>query len=379
MPEYALKMKPKAECKYDLVGLGEMMLRFEPMPVGFTQANALGWITHLGGGEINSQINGAILGLDTASVTALPDHMLGIQVRNYMRGVGVDTQYIQMLPYDGVGRTGRLGLNFTTPGNTCRPNKVIYDRSNCMAGKAEVGDTPWEDIFAQGVRIFHTGGIYAAVSTETPNIMRRAMAAARAEDTEVSYDINLRDTMWAGLGGMEEAARLNQELVRDYVTILFGNEKDFKAMGIEADAPGDKYDVNDDSTFKSFAETLMGEFPNLKVIGRSMRNEMFPDRIDWGGFLCTRLEDGSLEFGKASPRMDIILVERTGGGDAFYLGSMMGYMDGKSTQEAAEYGAALSAIKMSNKGDTLHPGTTMTDLEAEVSAAKVGGSRRTQR
>lgn len=381
MVKYTMNIKAKGEAAYDLVGLGEMMVRFEPMPRGRTVADAEWFIRHIGGGELNPQVNYAILGGRTASVTSFPEHNgNAIFAYNQMRGKGVEMRYTVWVPYDQVGRKNRMGLNFTTPGDSARKNEVLYDRGHSAASRMKPGQVDWKEIFdKKGVRIFHTGGIFAALSESTPDVAEEAMEAATKYGTLVSYDINMRKHLWADIGGLDKAIEVNQRLVENYVNILFGNEKEFAALGIDVKLPTDvkKVDITDDTRFRTFAEALMKKYPNLHIIGRSMRNEYAPTLVDWGGMICVRTDNG-LEFEQATPRWKLVLVERTGGGDTFYLGNMMKFLDGKSAKEAVEFGAAAAALKMCNAGDIFSSDTTIEKIVNEIEAAK-GAARDTER
>jgi 2-dehydro-3-deoxygluconokinase len=374
-----LQLKPKEQSRYDMVSLGEVMLRLEPFPRGTTASDAISFIPWIGGGETNPILNAAILGYRTAAVTAFPDHDLARLAMAKMRQAGVDLSYVKVLPYDGLGQEHRLGLNFTTPGDGVRPNKVIYDRANATAGKLKQGDIPWTEIFSKGVRVFHTGGIYAGVSENAPLVMEEAMQAASQAGTCVTYDLNLRKKQWKNLA---QAVEVNKRLVSNYVTAIFGNEAEFKsALGVEAKLPEDvdKLDINDTRSFEIFAPALMHQYSNVQLVGRSMRNEKTSTLIDWGGMICVRNASGGFDFYKATPRFNLQLVERTGGGDSFYLGVMIGFMNGLFPQEAVEYGAALAAIKMSNAGDILTLSAKLEDIVKEIEAAKKQGARRTDR
>ncbi len=235
-----LHIKPAETCRWDAVSLGEVMLRLDPGDGRVATARTFqAWE---GGGEYNvARGLRRCFGLRTAIVTALADNPVGRLVEDLMNQGGVDQSYVRWVPYDGVGRAVRNGLNFTERGFGVRAALGCSDRGHTAIAQLRPGEIDWARIFGRdGARWFHTGGIFAALSTTAPDVAAEAMRAARAAGTIVSYDLNYRESLWKAIGGHSRAAAVNTELVKS-VDVLFGNEEDFHAaLGFEIEGVDDQ-------------------------------------------------------------------------------------------------------------------------------------------
>src|SRR5258705_3134632 len=230
-----LNIKPPGSCKYDLLALGEIMLRLDPGE-GRVRA-AREFKVWEGGGEYNvARGLRRVFGLKTAVCTAFADNDVGRLIEDFILQGGVDTEFIKWVPYDGVGRTVRNGLNFTERGFGVRGAVGIPDRGNTAASQLKPGDFDWDNIFGKlGVRWLHTGGIFAALSDSTPRLVLEAVQAAKKHGTIVSYDLNYRPSLWKSIGGHNRAQEVNKEIAR-HVDVMIGNEEDFTAsLGFHAE------------------------------------------------------------------------------------------------------------------------------------------------
>src|SRR5258705_5686409 len=228
-----LNIKPPGSCKYDLLALGEIMLRLDPGE-GRVRA-AREFKVWEGGGEYNvARGLRRVFGLKTALCTAFAQNEVGGLLEDLILQGGVDTEFIKWVPYDGVGRTVRNGLNFTERGFGVRGAVGIPDRGNTAASQLKPGDFDWEYIFGKlGVRWLHTGGIFAALSDTTPKLVIEAVQAAKKHGTVVSYDLNYRPSLWKSIGGQKRAQEVNREIAK-FVDVMLGNEEDFTAcLGLE--------------------------------------------------------------------------------------------------------------------------------------------------
>src|SRR5277367_5544448 len=223
-----LKLKPAEKCMWDLVSLGEVMLRLDPGDDRISTTRYFrAWE---GGGEYNvARGLRRCFGMDTAVVTALADNPVGRLVEDLMLQGGVSQKYVRWVPYDGIGRSVRNGLNFTERGFGVRAALGCSDRGHTAISQMKPGDVDWAQVFSQdGARWFHTGGIFCALSETTPLVAREAMEAAKRCGTIISYDLNYRPSLWKGIGGQAKAQEVNRDLA-PFIDVLFGNEEDFTA------------------------------------------------------------------------------------------------------------------------------------------------------
>ena len=264
----------------------------------------------------------------------------------------------------------RNGLNFTERGFGVRGALGVSDRGHTAASQLEPGEIDWDRLFGRnGVRWLHTGGIFAALSETTPEVVEEALLAARAHGTIVSYDLNYRPSLWKAIGGLERAREVNRRLAR-HVDVMIGNEEDFTAcLGLEVDGIDITLGELDTAPFRSMIEQASTEFPNLKVIATTLRAVRTATVNDWGAIAWSR-ETGFVE---ATPRPGLEILDRVGGGDSFASGLIYGLMERGDLQHATEYGAAHGALAMTTPGDT------STATLAEVQALVSGSGARVQR
>ncbi len=363
-----LKIKSAAECRYDQLSLGEVMLRLDPGEERIhTTRQFRVWE---GGGEYNvARGLRRCFGLRTGVVTAFADNPVGRLLEDLILQGGVDTSLIKWLPYDGIGRSVRNGLNFTERGFGVRGAVGCSDRGHTAASSLQAGEIDWELIFGQlGARWFHTGGIYAALSDTTAGVIQEAMAAARKYQTIISYDLNFRPSLWKSIGGMERAREVNRAIA-PYVDVMIGNEEDFSAaLGLEVEGLDEKMIDLDVDSFKNMIGSAVSAFPNFKAVATTLRSVKSASRNDWGA-ICWYNGD----FYQAEHRLDLEILDRVGGGDSFASGLIYGFIGSGSAQAAVELGAAHGALAMTTPGDT----SMATLKEVEHLAAK--GSARVQR
>jgi len=363
-----LPLKPASTCRWDQVSLGEIMLRLDPGDSRIhTARNFQVWE---GGGEYNvARGLRRCFGLRTAVVTAFADNPVGRLLEDFILQGGVDTSYIKWVPFDGIGRTTRNGLNFTERGFGVRGAVGCSDRGHTATSQLKPGDIDWKRIFKEdGARWFHCGGIFAALGAKTPEVAIEAMRCARENGTIVSYDLNFRASLWKANGGPERAAAMNREIA-ECVDVMIGNEEDFtKALGFEVKGLDEECSQLDTRNFQRMIEEAVGTFPNFKAVATTLRGVRTATRNDWGAILYA---DGA--FYEATPRPDLEIYDRVGGGDSFASGLIYGFLAGKPPQECVEYGAAHGALAMTTPGDT-----TMATCK-EVEALVTGGSARVQR
>ena len=360
-----IDVKAKDLCKYDCVSLGEIMLRLDPGDSRVRTARE--FQVWEGGGEYNvSRGLKKCFGMDTAVVTAFADNEVGHPVEDFIMQGGVDTRFIKWVPYDGIGRTVRNGLNFTEKGHGIRAALGTSDRDNTAASQLKRGDIDWDEIFGKaGSRWFHTGGIYAALSESTPGVLEEAMEAAHRNGTTISYDLNYRASLWKSIGGHEKAQEVNRKLAK-FVDVMIGNEEDFTAsLGFEVEGVDENLADLDIESFKKMIGQVVREYPNFKAIGTTLRAVKTATINNWGA-ICW----AGGEFYEATMREDLEIYDRVGGGDSFASGLIFGFMETGDPQKAVEYGAAHGALAMTTPGDT------SMATKAEVEKLMSGGGAR---
>src|SRR5690242_6186307 len=257
-----LKIKPPGSCKYDLIALGEIMLRLDPGEGRVRTARE--FKVWEGGGEYNvARGLRRCFGLRTGVVTAFADNEVGRLLEDFILQGGVDTSMVRWVPYDGIGRAVRNGLNFTERGFGLRGAVGVSDRGHTAAGQMRPDDVDWEHLFGTlGVRWLHTGGIYAALSDTTPDVIEAAMAAARRHGTVISYDLNYRPSLWKAIGGKARAQEVNRRLAR-YVDVMIGNEEDFTAsLGFAVPDTDESLSTLEVANFERMIGEVTKEYPN---------------------------------------------------------------------------------------------------------------------
>ncbi len=364
----SLKIKSASDCKYDELSLGEIMLRLDPGEGRIRTARA--FTAWEGGGEYNvARGLRKCFGLRTAVCTAFVDNDVGHLIEDFIMQGGVATDHILWRPDDGIGRTVRNGLNFTERGFGIRGAVGIPDRGNTAASQLKPGDFDWEAIFGKaGVRWFHTGGIFAALSETTAALTIEAVKAANKHGTIVSYDLNYRPSLWKSIGGQAKAREVNREIAK-YVDVMIGNEEDFTAsLGFEVEGMDKNLSHIETDAFKKMIQKAVAEFPNFKVAATTLRKVITATKNDWSA-IC--YHDG--KFHQSRQYAELEILDRVGGGDSFASGLVYGFLKTNDAQKAVEYGAAHGALAMTTPGDT-----SMATAK-EVEKVMAGGSARVVR
>ena len=342
-----LNYKSKESCAFDALSLGEIMLRFDPADGRIHTTRTFNvWE---GGGEYNV-VRGLrrCFGLRSAVVTAFADNAVGRLVEDFILQGGVDTLFIKWVKYDGIGREVRNGLNFVEKGFVIRGAKSCSDRGNTAVSQLKVGEIDWDEIFGKyGVRHFHTGGIFAALSDSTPEVAIEALKKAKEYGTITSYDLNYRPSLWKSIGGVERAREVNKEIAQ-YVDVMIGNEEDFTAcLGLEIDGVDANLTNLETESFKAMIRKAVSVYPNFKVVATTMRSVKSATVNDWGAIAYA-----NGEFAEAIHRPNLEIYDRVGGGDSFASGLVYGLLSGENIEFAVNCGAAHGALAMTTPGDT---------------------------
>lgn len=360
-----LKIKSKKGCRWDMVALGEVMLRLDPGDDRITTTRQ--FRVWEGGGEYNvARGLRRCFRMDTAIVTALADNPLGRLVEDLMLQGGVNLGHVRWVAHDGVGRTVRNGLNFTERGFGVRAAIGCSDRGHTAISQLKPGDIDWNVIFQQeGARWFHTGGIFAALSETTPQVAKEAMAAAKRSGTIVSYDLNYRPSLWKSIGGKARAQEVNRMLA-PLVDVMLGNEEDFTAaLGFSVAGVDESHSELDPANFKAMIREVVSAFPNVAVVATTLRRAKTATLNDWGA-ICSYGD----QFYEARVRESLEIYDRVGGGDSFASGLIYGFLTEHEPQWAVECGAAHGALAMTTPGDT-----SMATLEEVLQAMKAQTAR----
>jgi 2-dehydro-3-deoxygluconokinase len=361
-----LTLRKAEDCLFDELSLGEVMIRLDPgeRRIHTTrQFNA--WE---GGGEYNvARGLRRCFGLRTAVVTAIVDNQVGRLLEDLILQGGVDMRFVKWVPFDGLGRSARNGLNFTEAGYGVRGAVGCSDRGHTAVSQLKVGDIDWDAIFSKGVRWFHCGGIFAALSASTPGVALEALKSAKKHGTITSWDLNYRPSLWKEFGGHARAQEVNREAAK-YVDVMIGNEEDFTAcLGYKVEGVDDNLSALDPSNFKTMIQKVVKDYPNIQACATTLREAHSASVNGWSAVVY---HDG--EFHQAQTR-DLWIYDRVGGGDSFASGLIYGLLTGKGAKGAVEWGAAHGALAMTTPGDT-----SMATLK-EVEKLVGGGGARVDR
>lgn len=358
-------IKQSTDCRWDLVSMGEVMLRLEP-GAGRTHT-ARRFDVWEGGGEYNvARGLRRCFGYRTAVITALADNPVGRLVEDLMLQGGVDLSLVRWLPYDGVGRTLRNGLNFTERGFGPRAAVGCSDRGHTAVSQLTASDIDWDYIFGNlGSRWLHSGGIFCALSETTPAVARCAFETAKANGTIVSYDLNYRDSLWRAVGGQPKARQVNRSLM-PFIDVLFGNEEDFSAaLGFEVEGTDTSYSDLKADSFRRMIARVIETFPNIKAVATTLRTATSATSNGWGALgYC----EGN--FVEVAQR-DIEIFDRVGGGDSFASGFICGLLEGRGLDWALRCGVAHGALAMSTPGDTSMASRSEVERLMQGSSARI--------
>ncbi|MHB8263297.1 MAG: PfkB family carbohydrate kinase [Acidimicrobiales bacterium] len=350
-------------CRYDLVSLGEVMLRLDPGERRIETATSFDvWE---GGGEYNvAKAISSVFGMRSAIVTALVDNPVGRLIERLMLQGRIDSSFVQWRAFDDVGWQCRNGLNFTERGFGVRAALGVTDRGHSAASQITPDDVDWENLFGTlGVRWFHTGGIYAALSGSAAEVIATACNVARDHGTVISYDLNYRASLWRATGGEERSHAVNRNLVK-MVDVVFGNEEDFRAsLGIEIPGVSDidavaGWDVYR-SAYGKVIDEVRSRFPNVKGVMITLRRVKSASKNDWSAI--GYWDDTIVE---APFLHDLDILDRVGGGDGFASGCIYALLSGKDGHDAIRYGTAHGALVMTTPGDSSM--ATVADVEKLV-------------
>ena len=359
-----LKIRAKKDCKWDLVSLGEVMLRLDPGDRRIATTRTFEVCE--GGGEYNvARGLKRCFGLDTAIVTAFADDPVGRLLQDLIYQGGVDQSLVRWVEHDGVGRSVRNGLNFTERGFGVRAALGSYDRGHTAVSQLKPGDVNWDEVFGKhGARWLHTGGIFCALSATSPEVALEAMQAAKRYGTIVSYDLNYRPSLWKSIGGSKQAQEVNRRIA-PYVDVMLGNEEDFSAaLGYEVSGMDKNLSTFEVEGFTHMIVKVVKDYP-FQVVATTLRRARTATRNDWSA-IC--YSDG--KFYRAAERDDLEIFDRVGGGDSFASGLIYGFLAGKDPQWAVECGAAHGALAMTTPGDT-----SMVTLQEVIRVMEGKGAR----
>lgn len=363
-----IELRKKENCAFDMIALGEVMLRLDPGDTRIrTTRSFRAWE---GGGEYNvARGLRRCFGLKTSVVTAFADNDVGRLIEDFILQGGVDTSFIKWVPYDGIGRSVRNGLNFTERGYGIRGASGVSDRGNTAISQLKPGDVDWEYIFGTlGVRWLHTGGIFAALSESTAEVVIEAVRTAKKYGTIVSYDLNYRPSLWKSIGGKAKAQEVNKAIA-PYVDVMIGNEEDFTAcLGFEIEGNDENLKELNIDGYKKMLGEVTKVYPNFKVIATTLRTVRSASINDWSAMVYA---NGEVYKGMELPALEI--YDRVGGGDSFASGLIYGLMTFDDAKIAVNYGIAHGALAMTTPGDT------STAVLKEVENIVKGGSARVNR
>lgn len=342
-----LHIKPKSECKFDEISLGEVLLRFDPGDGRIrTTRDFHVWEC---GGEYNvARALKKGFNQDTAVVTALADNEMGALVKDCLYQGGTDISNVLWRKYDGIGRNCRNGFVMTERGYGIRGALSFSDRGNTAASQMKPDEFDWDDIFGrQGTRWLHTGGVFAALSLSTAETVITAVRKAKEYGTTVSYDLNYRASLWEANGGLEKCREINKKIA-PYVDVMIGNEEDFtNCLGYHVGNRDNSFLELNLNGYHEMVKQVQADYPNLKLIATTLRTVKTATVNDWKA-IC--YADGKLYQSMEFNNLEVF--DRVGGGDGFASGLIYGLLQGFDLQTALNYGVAHGAHVQTTPGDT---------------------------
>ncbi len=356
---YGLKILPEGAA-LDFLSLGALVHRLDPGIIPFRKATECR--IHVSGGEFNCAANlSDCFGMKTGIVTAMVDYPIGELIAERVKAMGVKPFY-KNFKHNGVNGPN-LATVYSDRGYGARGPVVFYNRSNEAAGQLKRGDFNWKEIFAGGVRWFHSGGIFAALSPTTSDVILEGMEAAKAAGAIVSFDLNYRAKLWAFAGGDAHAVKVIERIVKN-VDVLVGNEEDLqKGLGVAGPEVHAKSKL-DPSVFFGMIDAVIEKYPQIKVVATTLREVHSTSRHDWSAVAWI---DGKTH---QAPTAELDVYDRVGGGDGFASGLFYGMLKGEKPEECVKLGWAHGALLTTYPGDT-----TM----ATVDQVRSFGSARIQR
>jgi 2-dehydro-3-deoxygluconokinase len=360
----ALKIHPAEGCEFDLLALGECMIRLSPPGRQRIELTPF-FEAYAGGGEYNVAYALSRYGLRTGWVSRLVDNPLGHFIRNHARASGMDLSEVVWAPYDGAGRTDRIGLNFTEVGIGVRPAVSLYDRGHTAVSHMKPGEIDWGRIFMKRkARWYHTGGIFTALSDSCAGVALESMKAAHDTGTVVSYDLNFRSKLWPSSRAIEVTKKLLPS-----IDVLIGNEEDFqKVLGFTVEGTDEHLRSLPVQAYKNMVEKVVQTHPHIRIVGTTLREAVSGLVNNWQAIAYY---DGRFYESRKYEHLEV--EDRVGGGDGFCSGLIYGLLHGMTPQECVELGAAHGALLQSTRGDT-----SMVTME-EVRHVMSGGSARIKR
>ncbi len=358
----ALNIKPTGAL--DFLSLGALVHRLDPGIIPFRKAHECA--IHVSGGEFNVAANlSDAFGMKTGICSAMARYPIGDLIAERVRAMGV-TPFYKYFDHDGVTGPNMVILVYSDRGHGIRPPVVFYNRSNEAGARLKPGDFNWKEIFGAGVRWFHSGGIFAALSETTGELIIEAMQAAKESGAVTSFDLNFRAKLWKIFGGESRAVSVIDRIVKN-VDVLVGNEEDLqKGLGIPGPEVAAKSKL-DPSAFFGMMDNVLKKHPHIKVVATTLREVHSTNHHGWSAVAWI---DGKTY---QAPEADLHVVDRVGGGDGYAAGFFYGLMNGQSPETAVRLGWAHGALLTTYPGDT-----TMATLE-EVRSFAAGGSARIQR
>ncbi len=353
----------KKDGALDLISLGALVHRLDPGIIPFRKASECR--IHVSGGEFNVAANlSDCFGLKTGIVTAMVDYPIGDLINERVRAMGVKPFY-KKFKHNGVNGPNHATV-YSDQGHGVRPPVVFYNRANEAGALLKPGDFNWDEIFASGVRWFHSGGIFAALSETTGQLIIEGMKTAKKAGAVTSFDLNFRAKLWNIWGGEQKAAEVIGKIVEN-VDVIIGNEEDLqKGLGIPGQDVESKSELDPTAFFKMI-EIAVKKFPTVKAVATTLREVHSTNRHSWAAVAWI---DGKTY---QSPTCELDVIDRVGGGDGFAAGFIYGFLTGVEPQEAVNLGWAHGAMLTTTPGDT-----TMVTVE-QVKAFAKGGSARIQR